>query len=230
MPPVAVISGASQGIGAGLVRAYRERGFAVVATARSLAASQDEQVLTVPGDIRQRDTALRIVAAAKARFGRIDSLVNNAGLWLSKPFVAYTEADFEEVMGVNVAGFFHLTQQVAIEMLAQRAGHIVNITASMADQPRASNPSALASLSKGGIAAVTKGLATELAGRGIRVNAVAPGLVKTPMHPDDLPNAQPLGRMAEIKDVTDAVLFLEFAPLVTGETIHVDGGLHAGRA
>ncbi len=229
MQKVALISGASQGIGAGLVGAYRARGFSVVATARSLNASQDEQVLAVPGDIRQRETALRVVAAAKARFGRIDSLVNNAGVMLGKPFEAYTEADFDQVMAVNVGGFFHLTQQVALEMIAQRAGHIVNITAGIADQPRASTPAVLASLSKGGIAAATKGLAIEFAGRGIRVNAVAPGLVKTPMHPDDLPNAQPLGRMAEVKDITDAVLFLEFAPMVTGETIHVDGGLHAGR-
>ncbi len=232
MSQVAIITGASQGIGAGLVRAYRERNFSVVATSLSMGSSQDERVLAVAGDIRLRDTAVRVVAAAKERFGRIDSLVNNAGVFSSKPFVEYSEADFEQVMGVNVAGFFHVTQQAAVIMLEQRAGHIVNITAAIADQPRAAAPAVLTSLSKGGVAAATKALAIELAKHGIRVNAVAPGLVKTAMHPvlsDETAKYLPLGFMAEVRDVTDAVLFLESASSVTGETIHVDGGLHAGQ-
>jgi NAD(P)-dependent dehydrogenase (short-subunit alcohol dehydrogenase family) len=232
-PKVAIITGASRGIGAGLVRAYRERGFSVIATSLSISAQQDERVIAVAADIRLPETAAKLVALAKERFGRLDSLVNNAGLFISKPFTAYTQLDFDELIGVNVAGFFYLTQLAAIAMLAQRFGHIVNITAALADQPRESTPAALAMLTKGGVAAATRALATEFASHGVRVNAVAPGVVKTSMHPDATQEAlarqQPIGRMTEIEDVTDAVLFLEFAPLVTGEILHVDGGSHAGR-
>jgi NAD(P)-dependent dehydrogenase (short-subunit alcohol dehydrogenase family) len=230
---VAVITGASQGIGAGLVRAYRERGFGVVATARSLKASPDEHVVAVPGDIRERRTAEAVVRAARERFGRLDTLVNNAGVFVAKPFVQYTQEDFDLVTGVNVAGFFHITQLAAAEMLARQSGHIVNITAALADQPRASVPAALASLTKGGVSAVTTGLAIEFAKQGVRVNAVAPGIIDTPMHAaeahDFLAKLHPIGRIGAVEDVAHAVLFLESAPFVTGEVLHVDGGWHAGQ-
>jgi NAD(P)-dependent dehydrogenase (short-subunit alcohol dehydrogenase family) len=230
---VAVITGASQGIGAALVRAYRERGFRVVATARTIKASPDEHVVAVAGDIRERRTAEAVVGAAKERFGQLDTLVNNAGVFVAKPFVQYTQEDFDLVTGVNVAGFFRITQLAATEMLARRSGHIVNITATLADQPRASVPAALASLTKGGIAAVTTGLAIEFAKQGVRVNAVAPGIIDTPMHSpqahDFLAALHPMGRVGAVEDVANAVLFLESAPFITGEVLHVDGGWHAGQ-
>ncbi len=229
---VAIVTGASQGIGAGLVRAYREHGYRVLATARSMTASQDPDVVTVNGDIRLRTTAQSIVDAAKRQFGRIDTLVNNAGVYVSKPFLEYTDEDFETVTGVNLAGFFHITQLVVAEMIARRAGHVVNITAALSDQPRASVPAALVSLTKGGLSAVTRGLAIELARHDVRVNAVAPGVVKTPLHPPESyklsAERTPLGRVAEIREIADAVLFLESAPSITGEVLHVDGGAHAG--
>lgn len=232
MRKVAIVTGASQGIGAGLVRAYREQGYRVLATARSVGASHDPDVVTVAGDIRLRTTAQSIVDTAKHRFGRIDTLVNNAGVYVSKPFTEYSEEDFEAVTAVNVTGFFHLTQLVVAQMIASRAGHVVNITAALADQPRASVPAALISLTKGGLSAVTRGLAIELARHDVRVNAVAPGVVKTPLHPpesyESIKERSPLGRIADIREITDAVLFLESAPSITGEVLHVDGGAHAG--
>ena len=195
-------------IGAGLAQAYRERGYRVVATSRDI-APQAGDVVTVRGDIADPVTADRIVAAAMDRFGRVDTLVNNAGIFISKPFTEYTLADFEAVTGVNVTGFFHLTQRVIARMLERGSGHVVNITASLADQPRASVPAALASLTKGGLAAVTRSLAVELAKKGIRVNAVAPGTVNTPMHPPEthaaLAKLHPLGRLAEVKDPAESV-------------------------
>jgi NAD(P)-dependent dehydrogenase (short-subunit alcohol dehydrogenase family) len=229
---VAIVTGASQGIGAGLVKAYRERGYRVVATSRDI-EPQGGDVLTVRGDIADPATGEKIVAAAMERFGRVDTLVNNAGIYLSKPFVAYTRADFDAITGVNLTGFFHVTQRAVARMLERGRGHVVNITASLVDQPRASVPAALASLTKGGLAAVTRALATELAGKGIRVNAVAPGTIDTPMHPPEthaaLAKMQPLGRLGEVRDIVEAVLYLEFATFVTGEILHVDGGSSAGR-
>jgi NAD(P)-dependent dehydrogenase (short-subunit alcohol dehydrogenase family) len=229
---VAIITGASRGIGAGLVAGYRRLGFRVVATSRSIAPSNDEQVLAVPGDIRDRATAQKAVAAAKERFGRVDTLVNNAGVFVAKPFVEYTQEDFDAVAGTNVTGLFHITQVVLAELLSQRSGHIINITAALVDQPLASVPAGLAALSKGGLNALTKSLAIEVAKRGVRVNAVAPGNIKTPMHApaahDFLAKLMPVGRMGEVKDIVDAVLYLESAPFVTGEIVHVDGGEAAG--
>jgi NAD(P)-dependent dehydrogenase (short-subunit alcohol dehydrogenase family) len=229
---VAIITGASQGIGAGLVRAYCERGFAVVATARSIKPSQDEKVVAVAGDIRDRATALKVVAAAKERFGQVDTLVNNAGVFIAKPFLEYTQDDFDAVTATNVTGLFHITQAVLAELLAQRNGHIVNITASLVDQPLASVPAGLAALTKGGLNALTKSLAIEVAKRGVRVNAVAPGIIKTPMHApathEFLAKLMPVGRMGEVQDIVDAVLYLESASFVTGEIVHVDGGEAAG--
>ena len=230
---VVIITGASQGIGAGLVKAYRDRNYRVIATARSIKDSADSGVFAVAGDISKRETAERVVSEGLARFGRIDTLVNNAGVFLAKPFVDFTQEDFDNNMGVNVAGFFHITQRVATEMLKQGSGHIVNITTSLVNQPIAGVPAALASLTKGGLNAVTQELAIEFATRGVRVNAVSPGIIKTPMNPPEthaaLSALHPVGRMGEIRDVVDAVLYLESASFVTGHILRVDGGQSAGR-
>jgi NAD(P)-dependent dehydrogenase (short-subunit alcohol dehydrogenase family) len=229
---VVIVTGASQGIGAGLVAGYRRLGFRVVATSRSIAASKDEHVLAIAGDIRDRATALKVVAAAKDRFGRVDTLVNNAGIFVAKPFIEYTQEDFEAVTATNVTGMFHITQLVLAELLSQRSGHIVNISAALADQPLAAVPAGLAAVTKGALNALTASLAIEVAKTGVRVNAVAPGIIKTPMHPpathEFLAKLQPVGRMGEVEDIVDAVLYLESAPFVTGEIIHVDGGAAAG--
>jgi len=230
---VAIVTGASQGIGAGLVEGFRGLGYRVVATSRGIRNASDDGVATVAGDIGDRATAQRVVNLALDRFGRIDTLVNNAGIFIGKPFTDYTLDDFQAVLNVNVAGFFHVTQLAIAQMLKQGVGHVVQVTTSLVAQPLSAVPSALATLSKGGLDAVTRGLATEYAGRGIRVNAVAPGLIKTPMHagapPDALGGLHPLGRMGEVREIVDAVLYLERAGFVTGETLHVDGGQHAGR-
>jgi NAD(P)-dependent dehydrogenase (short-subunit alcohol dehydrogenase family) len=207
---VVIVTGASQGIGAGLVAGYRALGYGVVATSRAIGPSGDEHVVAVRGDIRERATAQEAVAAAKERFGRVDTLVNNAGIFVSKPFVEYTQEDFDAVIGTNVTGLFHATQLVLAELLAQRSGHIVNISAAIVDRPLASVPVGLAALTKGGVSALTRTLAIEVASRGVRVNAVAAGTIKTPMHPpathDALAKLQPLGRLGEAQDVVDAVL------------------------
>ena len=180
---VAVITGASQGIGAALVKAYRDRNYRVVATARSIKPSNDDGVLSVAGDIADPKTAERVIAEAMARFGRIDTLVNNAGIFIAKPFTQYTEADFAGALGVNLAGFFRITQLAIAEMEKQGSGHVVQVTTSLVDHAIDGVPSVLASLTKGGLNAATKSLAIEYAKRGIRVNAVSPGVIKTPMHP-----------------------------------------------
>jgi NAD(P)-dependent dehydrogenase (short-subunit alcohol dehydrogenase family) len=229
---VAVITGASQGIGAGLVDAYSKLGYGVVATSRSIAPSTDADIVTVRGDIADAATAERVVAEALNRFGRLDTLVNNAGLFVAKPFTDYTDDEFATLIGVNLAGFFHITQRVLSPMLEQGDGHIVNITTSFVDHPNSNVPSVLASLTKGGLAAATRSLAIEYAARGVRVNAVSPGVIKTPMHPvetrETLAGLHPVGRMGEISDVVDGVIYLESAPFVTGEILHVDGGQSAG--
>ena len=229
---VAVITGASQGIGAALVKAYRDRNYRVVATSRSIKPSDDDEVLTIPGDIADRKTAERAIAEGVTRFGRIDTLINNAGIFIAKPFTEYTEADYAAYLGTNVTGFFHMTQLAIAEMEKQGSGHIVQISTSLVDNPIAGLPSVLASLTKGGLNAATKSLAIEYAKRGIRVNAVALGTIKTPMHPVEthaqLDALHPIGHMGEISDVVDALLYLESANFVTGEILHVDGGQSAG--
>ena len=229
---VVVITGASQGIGAALVKAYRERGFFVVANSRSIAQSADEGVLAVAGDIGEREVAERVIAQGVARFGRIDSLVNNAGIFIAKPFTQYTAEDYRAALATNVAGFFHVTQLAIGEMEKRGAGHVVSITTSLVDNANSNVPSVLASLTKGGIDAATRSLAIEYAKRGIRVNAVSPGIIKSPMHPvathATLAGLHPVGRMGEMSDIVDAVLYLESAGFVTGETLHVDGGQAAG--
>jgi NAD(P)-dependent dehydrogenase (short-subunit alcohol dehydrogenase family) len=230
---VAVITGASQGIGAGLVAAYRKLGYAVVATSRNIADSQDADVLAVRGDIADRDTAERVIADGVSRFGRIDTLVNNAGLFIAKPFTEYTRQDYDAVVGVNLGGFFRITQLAIAQMLAQGGGHVVQVSTSLVDHADSNVPSALASLTKGGLQSVTKSLAIEYATRGIRTNAVSLGIIKTPMHAEEsygaLAGLHPVGRLGEIDDVVEAVTYLENAPFVTGEILHVDGGQSAGR-
>jgi NAD(P)-dependent dehydrogenase (short-subunit alcohol dehydrogenase family) len=229
---VVIVTGASQGIGAGLVKSFREQNYRVVANSRSISPSDDPGILTVAGDISEPETARRVAQQALSRFGRIDSLVNNAGIFIGKRFTDYTDADFKNMLAVNLAGFFHITQASIPVMERQGAGHVVNITTSLVDHPISGSPSALASLTKGGLNAVTKALAIEYASRGVRVNAVALGVIKTPMHSpksyEALAKFHPMGRMGEIQDVVDAVLFLEQAGFVTGEILHVDGGRSAG--
>jgi NAD(P)-dependent dehydrogenase (short-subunit alcohol dehydrogenase family) len=229
---VAIITGASQGIGAGLVKAYRDLNYKVVANSRSIRQGSDPEILAVEGDIADPQVAARVVEEGLARFGRVDTLVNNAGIFVAKPFTDYTEADFAKVLSVNLAGFFHVTQHAVAAMLKQGSGHIVNVTTSLVDQPIAGVPAVLASLTKGGLNAATKSLAIEYATRGIRVNAVSPGIIKTPMHGPETHEAlgklHPVGRMGEIRDIVDAVVFLENAGFVTGEILHVDGGQNAG--
>jgi NAD(P)-dependent dehydrogenase (short-subunit alcohol dehydrogenase family) len=229
---VVIITGASQGIGAALVEAYRGLGYGVVATARSIKTTKDDQILAVPGDITDRQTAERAILEGVARFGRIDTLINNAGVFVAKPFTQYTEADYAAVLRVNLTGFFHMTQLAIGEMEKRHSGHVVQITTSLIEHANSHVPSVLASLTKGGLSAATKSLAIEYAKLGIRVNAVAPGVIKTPMHPTEshpqLAKLHPLGRMGEISDIVGAILYLESAGFVTGETIHVDGGQSAG--
>ena len=229
---VAVITGASQGIGAALVKAYRDHNYRVVAVARSTKPSNDNGMLTVAGDVADPKTAERAIAEGLKRFGRIDTLVNNAGLFVAKPFTQYTAEDYANVLGVNVSGFFHITQRAVAEMEKQRSGHIVQITTSLIDHAIAGVPSVLASLTKGGLNGATKSLAIEYAKRGIRVNAIALGVIKTPMHPVEahaqLGALHPIGRVGEISDIVEATLYLESAGFVTGEIHHVDGGQSAG--
>lgn len=232
MSKVAIVTGASRGIGAGVVEGYRKQGFAVVATSRSITPSDDPEVLTVAGDLAEPETAGRVVDAALERFGRIDTLVNNAGMFMAKPFTMYTDEDFAAIVGLNLAGFFSITRRAVATMLEQGSGHVVTITTSLVDHSFSAVPSVLTSLTKGGLDAATRSLAIECAGKGVRVNAVSPGIIKTPMHaPEAYPayaGLHPMGRMGEIEEIVHAVLYLEAAAFVTGETLHVDGGQSAG--
>jgi NAD(P)-dependent dehydrogenase (short-subunit alcohol dehydrogenase family) len=229
---VAIVTGASQGLGAAVVQAYREQGYRVIATSRSIQPSDDPNVITVAGDIGDRDTARRVVNEAVTRFGRVDALVNNAGIFIAKPFTAYTQEDYEAITSTNLNGFFHITQLAIAEMEKAKSGHVVSITTTLVEHAIDGVPSVLASLTKGGISAATRSLAIEYAKRGIRVNAVAPGIIKTPMHAPETHAAlgalHPMGHMGEMSDIAQAVMYLENAPFVTGETLHVDGGQIAG--
>jgi NAD(P)-dependent dehydrogenase (short-subunit alcohol dehydrogenase family) len=229
---VAVITGASRGIGAGLVDAFRRAGYAVVGTARLMPPSDASDFLTVQGDIAHADTAERVVEYALDRHGRIDTLINNAGIFIGKPFTEYTLDDYNAATAVNLTGFFHITQRCIRQMLIQGRGHVINITTSLVDHADSMRPSALASLTKGGLAAVTRSLAMEYASRGIRVNAVALGVIRTPIHDaasyTSLAAVHPIGRVGEVSDVVDGILYLEGASFVTGEILHIDGGQVAG--
>ena len=229
---VAIVTGASQGIGAGILQAFRDRNCRVVATSRWIKPVADSDIVTVQGDVAARDTADKVFKAALERFGRVDTLVNNAGMFMAKPFTAYSQDDYDIYLSTNVTGFFHMTQRALELMSKQGHGHIVTITTSLVDQPMSSVPAALASLTKGALGAATKALAIEYAKTGIRVNAVSPGIIKTPMHPPEAHQAlaalHPMGRMGEVSDIVDAVLYLDGAGFVTGEVLHVDGGQAAG--
>ncbi len=229
---VAIITGASHGIGAGLVDAFRNAGYGVVGTARSIPASADPGYVTVAGDIADPETAERVVERALDRFGRIDSLVNNAGIFIGKPFMEYSPQDYAAITSVNLAGFFHITQRAVRPMVAQGSGHIVNVSTSLVDHASSTRPSALTSLTKGGLAAVTRSLAIEYASRGVRANAVSLGVIRTPEHElasyAGMAELHPLGRLGEVADVADGILYLERATFVTGEVLHIDGGQAAG--
>ncbi len=229
---VAVVTGGSQGIGAATVAAYRQRGWAVVANSRRIRPSDDGYVLAVDGDLVEPETSDRIVGQALERFGRVDTLVNNAGVFIAKPFTDYTADDYAHVVGVNLTGFFTLTQRVIVAMLQRSGGHIVNITTTLVDSARSDVPSVLTSLTKGGVASATRSLAIEYATRGIRVNAISPGVIQTPVHApetyDDLAGSQPLGHVGQVGDVVAGIMFLESSPFVTGEVLHIDGGQIAG--
>jgi NAD(P)-dependent dehydrogenase (short-subunit alcohol dehydrogenase family) len=230
---VAIITGASQGIGAGLVQGFRERGYCVVANSRSIKPNESADLTTIAGDVADPAVAKRLVDAAVERFGRVDTLVNNAGAFVSKPFTDYAESDLATLVQVNLGGFFHISQKAVAEMLRRKSGHIVNVTSSLlAEQPVKALPAALTAITKGGLNAVTRSLAIEYADKGIRVNAVAPGVIRTGMHPVEthafLATMHPMGRIGEVREIVGAVLYLEDAAFVTGEVLHVDGGAHAG--
>jgi NAD(P)-dependent dehydrogenase (short-subunit alcohol dehydrogenase family) len=235
--PVAIVTGASSGIGLGIAQALLERGWRVVATSRTISKSNDlkpsPDLVLVDGEVSKKETAVKVVEAALKHFGRVDLLVNNAGIFIPKAFTDYTEEDYNLVMNTNVASFFYMTQQVIPHMKKQNSGHVVNISAVLADQPSAAAPALLAVLSKSPMPAVSKALALEYAANNIRFNTVSPGVINTPMHAKGnhaaLAKFHPLARMGEISDIVDAVLYLQNASFVTGENIRVDGGVHAGR-
>jgi NAD(P)-dependent dehydrogenase (short-subunit alcohol dehydrogenase family) len=230
---VAVVTGASQGIGAGVVERFRGVGYAVVGASRSISPSDASNYLTVSGDIAEVETARMIVDQAVNRFGRIDSLINDAGIFISKPFTDYTLEDYQAITAVNLTGFFHVTQAVIRQMLTQGSGgHIVNLTTSLVDHAESENPSALVALTKGGLAAVTRSLAIEYASRGVRCNAVSLGVIQNPAFDPasyvGLAQLHPLGRVGQIADVVEGILYLEQASFVTGVVLHIDGGQSAG--
>lgn len=230
---VAIVTGASQGIGEGIVQGFRARGYGVVATSRLIRPSTEPDLVSVAGDIGDPETGKRLVATALERFGRIDTLVNNAGIFIGKPFTEYTEEDYRLKLRTNLDGFFFTTQQAIPVMLEQGSGHVVQITASTAEFASSLSPAFIAMLTKGGMNSATKSLAIEYVKRGIRVNAVAPGVIMTPMHaPQDseaLAAFHPMNKVGTVEDIVRAVLYLEDAAFTTGEILHVDGGLIAGR-
>ena len=235
--PVAIVTGASSGIGLGVTQALLERGWRVLGTSRTISKSKDlkpsPDLVLLDGEVSKKETAVKVVEAALKHFGRIDLLVNNAGIFIPKAFTDYTEEDYNLVMNTNVASFFYMSQQVIPQMKKQNSGHVVYISAVLADQPSGTAPALLAVLSKSPMPAVSKALALEYAANNIRFNTVSPGAINTPMHANDnheaLAKFHPLARMGEISDIVDAGLDLQNATVVTGENIRVDGGVHAGR-
>lgn len=231
-PKVVIITGAERGIGAGLVTAFRGSGYAVVGTSRSIPASDESDFMTVQGDITEAETAQLVIDRTLDRFGRIDSLINNAGVYIGRGFTDYTLDDYTTIVAVNLTGFFHITQRAVRQMVNQSSGHVVNISSSLVDQADSQRPAALTAMTKGGLAAVARSLAIEYASRGVRFNAVALGVIRTPMHDpasyDGMAGLHPLGRVGEISDVVDGILYLERATFVTGEILHIDGGQAAG--
>ena len=237
-PKTAIVTGASQGIGAGIVKGFVERGFNVLATSRkmpqSAKAAASDHVALVDGDIGEPATAARIVKTALSRFKSIDVLVNNAGIFFTKPFTDYTAEDFRSLVSTNVGGFLYVTQLSVKQMLAQKTGgSIVTITAALAENPIAGVKASVPMITKGGLNAITKHLAMEYAQDAIRFNAVAPGVVDTPLHKDEpkdaLRSLNPMGILSSITDIVDAVMYLTEAHTVTGEILNVDSGAHTGR-
>ena len=233
----ALITGASSGIGLGLTKAFLAEGFNVVANSRHVTSTgtltPSDNLLLVDGDVGDPSTAQKLVSSVEQRFGKLDVLINNAGIFVPKPFVEYTAADFQLVVATNLAGFFYVSQDAVRHMLRNGGGQIINISTTLAQQPIAGVTAALTSLTKGGLDSVTRGLAIEYASRGIRVNAVAPGIVDTPMHKpenhESLKHLHPIRRLATVQEIVDAVLFLAGASFVSGEVLYVDGGAHAGK-
>jgi NAD(P)-dependent dehydrogenase (short-subunit alcohol dehydrogenase family) len=231
----AIVTGARQGIGAGLVEAFVKSGYNVVGTSLNVTESltASPSLFFVDGDISKPETAAKVVEAAMEHFGTIDVLVNNAGIFRTKPFTEFTAEDFNALFSINLLGFLYMTQLTVKQMLKQKSGNVVSITASLADQPVASIHASVSMITKGGLNTVTRHLAIEYAKQGIRFNAVAPGVVDTPLHKNDpkdsLKTFQPMGKVVEVKDIVDAVLYLAEADQITGEVLHVDGGAHAGR-
>jgi NAD(P)-dependent dehydrogenase (short-subunit alcohol dehydrogenase family) len=233
---VAIVTGASSGIGLGITRALLEQGYRVVANSRTISKSKDlkpsADLILVDGDIGKKETAVEVVNAAMKHFGRIDLLVNNAGIYLPKPFTEYTPDDFEAMISTNIAGYFFVTQQVVRQMRQQKSGHIVSIATYLVDQPLAGAPVSLPVITKSTIPAFSRALAMEYVGDGIRVNTISPGVVDTPMHANDdheaLKKLHPIPRLVQVSEITDALFYLESAPMVNGENIRIDGGAHAG--
>src|SRR6266850_714536 len=233
---VAIVTGASSGMGLGITRALLERGYRVVANSRTISQSKElkpsADLVLVDGDIGKKETAIKVVDAGLKHFDRIDLLVNNAGIYIPKPFTEYTPGDFETMIGTNVAGYFFITQQVVAQMRKQKSGHIVSISTVLTDQPLAGAPISLPVLTKSTIPAFSRALAMEFVADGIRINTISPGVVNTPMHDNDdhefLKKLHPIPRLVEVSDMVDAVLYLQSATMVNGENIHVDGGAHAG--
>jgi NAD(P)-dependent dehydrogenase (short-subunit alcohol dehydrogenase family) len=231
----AIVTGAQQGIGAGLVEGFLNKGYNVVATSRNVTQSltASTRLVLVDGDIGSPETAAKTVEAATASFGTIDVLVNNAGVFLTKPFTEFTTDDFNVLVSTNLLGFLYMTQLTVKQMLKQKSGNVVNISAALVDQPVAGVNASVSMITKGGLNAVIRSLAIEYAKDGIRFNAVAPGVVDSTMHKDDpkdlLRTFQPMGKIVEVRDIVDAVLFLAQADQITGEILRVDGGAHAGR-
>ena len=233
----AIITGASRGIGAGLVEAFLKRGYNVVGNSRHITKANpfaaSANLALVDGDIGDRSTAAKIVDTAISKFGRIDVLINNAGVFIPKPFTEYTTEDFDTLVSTTLAGFLHVSQLAIKQMLRQKSGSIVNVSTTLVDQPIAGVGAAVQIMLKGALNAVTRALAIEYAKEGIRVNTIAPGVINTPMHKPEthefLKGLHPVGRIGEVKEVVDAALFLTDATFTSGEILHVDGGAHAGK-
>jgi NAD(P)-dependent dehydrogenase (short-subunit alcohol dehydrogenase family) len=232
----AIVTGASSGIGLGVTQALLKHGYRVVANSRNVSKSKDlkpsAELVLVDGDIGKKDVAVKVAEAAVKHFGRIDLLVNNAGIYMAKPFTDYTPEDFEMMISTNVAGYFFITQQAVAQMRQQKSGHIVSVSTTLVDQPLAGAPISLPVLTKSTMPAFSRALAMEYVADGIRVNTISPGVVNTPMHANNnheyLKTLHPIPRLVEVSDMVSAVLYLESATMVNGETIHIDGGAHAG--
>ena len=233
---VAIVTGASSGIGLGITQALLEKGYCVVANSRTITRSKDlkpsADLVLIDGDIGQKETAVKVVDAAVKQFGRIDLLVNNAGIYLPKPFTDYTPEDFEAMLHTNIAGYFYVTQQAVVQMRKQKSGHIVNVSTTLTEQPLAGAPISLPVITKSTLPAFSRELAMEYVADGIRSNTISPGVVDTPMHANDdhefLKKLHPIPRLVQISEIVDALLYLESAPMVNGENLRIDGGAHAG--